>query len=46
METIDIMRQLVAGYDITAADAHAVMIAMEASDRALRMPSGPGDLGR
>lgn len=46
METIDIMRHLVASYDVTGLGAFDIMQAMAAADRALRMPAGADDLSR
>ncbi|MEP7161505.1 MAG: hypothetical protein ABI746_10430 [Dermatophilaceae bacterium] len=45
METIDIVRWLVASYDITGADGMTLLKAMSDADRALRLPKSPGDLG-
>lgn len=44
LETIDVMRHLVAEGDLTPQEAYALMGQMEGADRVLRMPSGVGDL--
>ena len=44
METIDLFRHAVADYDITADAAFALLLAMDAAGRNLRLPSSPADL--
>jgi len=44
METIDIIRSLVAGYDITAAQGMSVMSAMADAGRAVYQPKSPREL--
>ena len=45
METIDVMGHLVADYEISTADAMALMRAMDGADRAVRLPRTISDLG-
>lgn len=44
METIDLFRHAVADYDITADAGFALLLAMDAAGRNLRLPSSPADL--
>lgn len=44
METIDLFRHAVADYDITAHAGFALLLAMDAAGRNLRLPSSPADL--
>jgi len=43
--TIDVIRWLVASYDLTAPDGVAVMRSMADAERALRLPAKSSDLG-
>ena len=46
METIDVMRSLIAAFEITPVDAFELMHAMADADRAIRLPATIADLTR